>query len=186
MIEKGDFEAMFRLGKFLLLPESSTTDELAGLGWMIRGAECGHPRAIALVGIMCLEGKVVRKNIKHANQLLQAGAKKGCVQAHYTLGVAYSNERKAVSSHGIATQGKFLDHWKFAAVGGCRNSMRELESLEGRDLVITEEDFDLIKEKFENAAAQEWSKEREEWRKDGLQGNIKQMILKRRQGSQSM
>ena len=176
--KRGDAEAMGFLGQAYLNGEASgchvPKDELQGMGWYVRAAETGHPMALVNVAVMCSQGTVLEKNVNFAEKFAVAAAKKGCVNAHGLLGAIYWRECVEADSLG-ATQTKILDHWKFAAAGGCRKSMKQIERFCDQNFwrCFTEEEADRVKEEFERAAKVEWTEEREEWKRDQFRGKFK-------------
>eukprot|EP00563_Minutocellus_polymorphus_P004527 CAMPEP_0181026400 /NCGR_PEP_ID=MMETSP1070-20121207/3621_1 /TAXON_ID=265543 /ORGANISM="Minutocellus polymorphus, Strain NH13" /LENGTH=257 /DNA_ID=CAMNT_0023103593 /DNA_START=96 /DNA_END=869 /DNA_ORIENTATION=- len=182
-VNRSDSEAMTNLGEAYLARDLVPKNELSALGWFVRGAEKGHPMGLLHVADMYHLGTVVETNVNRAKELAVAAAKKGCAKAHELLGVIFLNEFRAASSG--AEGAKFLDHWKFAAAGGCRGSMEKMEECElVMPGLVTKEDVDVIREEFEKAAKVEWTEEREECRKDMFKGRIQKKaaaIKKKRQ-----
>ena len=135
--------------------------------------------ALVNVANMCFEGVLVEKNVNYAEQFGMAAAKKGCSKAHAVLADIYLLDFKADPAPDGATQTKFLDHWRFAAAAGCRDSMEKIESFQDQFGYISKEEVDIVREEFENAAKLEWTEEREEYRYDGLEAKMKGMMLQK-------
>ena len=192
--ERVDTEAMMLLGEVNFGGgsyggESVPKDKLSALGWFVRAAESGHPMALARVAIACYQREIARSFL--AEKLALAAAKRGCHKAHDLLAFIYMRlfVGKQVGlklgfcvdfGHQFSKE-KFLDHWKFATSGGCRDSLEHLEeyALEMHG-IITKEEFHDIQEEFEKAAKLEWTEEREEWSKDGFEERFIGKLLEQR------
>ena len=173
---RGDTEAMgFLAHEYLNGSKTFPKDELTAMGWYVRAAETGDPTALVNVAVMCSQGTVLEKNVGCAKKLAVAAAKKGCVDAHCLLGTFYRNDIKKAGPLRGQVCAKVLDHWKFAAAGGSRNIMKDLETFRDQYGRVTEEEFDHIKEEFKKAAKLEWTEEREEYRRDEFRGRLQRM-----------
>ena len=113
-----------------------------------------------------------------------SAAKKGCAKVHNLLGIIYWKEFEADPHE--ATQTKFLDHWKFAAAAGCQESLDNTKEF-GVDMhgIISEEEFDGVREECEEARKIEWTEDREEWSKDRFRGRVDKMLQQKRQRAQA-
>jgi len=163
--ERVETEAMMIVGRACMDGELVHRDELLALDWFVRAANEGHSTALSYLAYQCYGGRFLERNASHAERLANAAAKKGCAKVHNLLGVIYWKEFKA-DPHG-AMQTKFLDHWKFAAAAGCQESLDNTKEF-GVDMhgIISEEEFDGVREECEEALTIEWTEDREEWSKD--------------------
>ena len=176
LADKGNAEAMVALAHEYLSGHHVTKDELSALGWCVRAAEAGDPTALVDVANVYCQSNIVERNKDRAKHLAVAAAKKGCSKAHVLLAAIYFADFEVDLYGGGGTQTKFLDHWKFAAAGGCRKSMENIEYARGKYGLITEEDVDRVRGEFEMAAKVEWTEERDEWRRDEFMGRIGRIL----------
>ena len=178
LADKGNAEAMVALSHEYLSGEHVSKDELSGLGWCVRAAEAGDPTALVDIANVYCQSNIVERNKDRAKKLAVVAAKKGCSKAHVLLAAIYFADFEVDLCGVGGSQAKFLDHWKFAAAGGCRESMKNIEEYtRGKyGLRITEEEVDRVREEFEMAAKVEWTEEREEWRRDEFMGRIGRIL----------
>lgn len=184
---KGNTQAMFSLGwTYMDGMYGVPKDELLALDWFVRASEKGFPKALVVVANLWFKGNGVKKNVNFAKQLAMAAAKRGCADAHDLLGFFYWKEFEADPlRETTAKRTKFLDHWKFAAAAGWRDSMEKIEKCIEPG-IITQEEADGIREEFEKATKLEWTEEREEFRKDCFRGRRRRMVEEKLQRAQAI
>ena len=101
----GEVEAQAQLGEALLTGQGRQRDVVAGLDWIRRSAESGHPRALRILADIFAAGELVRRDEALALQLYRAAADRGEPEARAELGSRFLLKRPrnlivtAVSKH---------------------------------------------------------------------------------------
>ena len=102
---RGEVEAQAQLGEALLGGQGRQKNVVAGLEWIRRSAESGHPRALRILADIFSAGELVRRDEALALQLYRAAAERGEPEARAELGSRFLLKRPrnpivtAVSKH---------------------------------------------------------------------------------------
>ena len=158
--EKNDVDAINGLaGKYEKGEDGLPKDEIMALRLHFRAAELGSLPAIVFLANRFREGEdvLVPQDTVVAMQLATIAAKKGYLKSYSLLGIIY---------HDLGDIENTVKVWTFAARAGhsaCMEVVRTF-TIDGTN-AVSDDDLEAIEDAYKDAVKQEWSEEREAFKK---------------------